>query len=310
MTISTLSDAITEVQRRVLSGLREETDQLGGNILAGATSLGLAVGNTIGSIAPGAILQIDYELFFVTSVASTSSITVVPGYYGSTQANHSSGANVVVNPHFPAVDIIAGINEDLDDLSSEVNGLFQPSEVTLTYNPVFDGYDMTDVNTSVAVQSANFIDLLEVRIHDYGPAQRWPRIPLSQIEIQRQADTTVFPSGLALVLKTRQAYPGRPVRVQYKAPYNHLVNASDTFATTAGLHPQANDIPTLGAAYRLMAFREFKRSYTEIQSEPRRAQEVPVGSSLTAVKLVAQQRTDRIAAERARLNRMYPVRYT
>lgn len=310
MTISTLDDAVTEVRRRAMSGLQQEQDTLGGNIVAGATSFTLSTGQTLGSISAGTVVEIDYEQFWVSSTTAPNTVNVIPGYNGSTEANHSSGAYVRVNPRFTAVDIISAINEDLDDLSSSTNGLFQPAEVTVSYNPVFDGYDLTDVNTSVAVVPNNFIDLLEVRIHDYGPAQRWPRIPLSRLEIQRQADTSVFPSGIAIVFKEKQAYPGRPVRIQYKAPYTHLVNANDTFVNTAGMHSQAVDIPTLGAAYRLMAFREFKRSFSEAQPEPRRAQEVPVGASLTAVKLVAQQRTDRIAAERQRLENWYPVRYS
>src|SRR5581483_10778181 len=119
------------------------------------------------------------------------------------------------------------------------------------------------------------------------------------------ADPSIFPNGLALELY-RPGFPGRPLRVQYKAPYTTpLVNAADDVQTVTGLHPQAHDIPTLGAIMRLVQWRELKRSFSEAQGEPRRAQEVPVGGAETSIKMITQHRTDRIAAERSRLDMQY-----
>lgn len=305
--MTTLGDIVTEAQRRVLSDLQEETVTLGSGVAANATSLSLAAGETLGSIAVGVTVQVDYELFLVTGTPSASNIPVLSGYLGSTSTSHATGAIVTVRPRFPAVDLVKAINEDADDLSSPANGLFRPQVVVLTFNPVIIGYDFTDTGTGLPVDPNNVIDLIEVRVHEYGPYQQWPPVPLSQVKVQRQADTTIFPSGLALEFKG-VGYPGRPIRVQYKAPFGTpLVNSSDDVEGVLGLHPQAHDILTLGAVYRLMQFREIKRSFTETEAEPRRAQEVPVGASLTAMKGIMQHRTDRIAAERTRLNRMYPV---
>jgi hypothetical protein len=303
--VTTLGDLVLETQRRALSSMREELNQLGTSVSAGATTLSLAAGQTLGSIQAGAVIQVDYELFLVQGTPSASSIAVVPGYLDSTTAAHTAGSIITVNPRFPAVDVIKAINETIDDLSSPMNGLYQVKEVTLTYSPVVVGYDFTDSGTGTPVTSWNMLEVLEVRVHDYGPAQAWDVIPPTLYKVQRNADTSVFPSGMALELYGG-GYPGRPIRVQYKAPYTTpLAATTDDVATVAGLHPQAHDIPTLGAAYRLMAWREFKRSFTEAQGEPRRAQEVPVGASLTAVKLVAQQLQNRIDAERVRLDSMY-----
>ena len=306
---NTLGNIVNEVQQLVLSSMREETDQLGTAVAANATTLTLATGDTLQSIEPGAILQIDYELFYVTSAPNTTDISVVPGFFGSTSTTHATNALITVNPRFPAVEIIRAINEELDDLCSPTNGLFQPAEITLSYNPAIQGYDLTDVNTNTAVVPSNFIDLLEVRVQEYGPSQKWPIIPLSKIGWQRQADTTSFPSGMSLTMD-QAGYPGRPIRVQYKAAYNSaLANATDNVLTVAGMHYQAQDIPALGAPYRLMNYRELKRSFTEAQFEPRRAQEVPVGSSLTALKGLMVLRAQRIDAERQRLNVMYRQRW-
>lgn len=301
--MTTLNDTVLETYRRAMSSMREETNTLASGVGPGATAL--AINGSLGSIAPAAIVQVDYELFNVQSSASPQSIGVVPGYLDSSTAAHAEGAVVTVNPRFPAVDIIKAANETLDQLSAPTNGLYQAQTVTVTYNPVLVGYDLTDANTGVPVDPADFIDLIEVRVHEYGPFNKWPVVPLSQLQIVRNADTGSFPSGIGLIFMGG-GYPGRPIRVVYKAPYNStLANPADDVQAVSGLHAQAHDILTLGAALRLMGFREFKRSFTESQSEPRKAQEVPVGSSLTAVKLVMQLFESRVDDERARLDRQY-----
>lgn len=63
---------------------------LSGNISAGATSL--AVASAAGFPSTGQFrIIIDSEIFLVTGVSGTT-FTVTPGYEGTTQANHSSGA--------------------------------------------------------------------------------------------------------------------------------------------------------------------------------------------------------------------------
>lgn len=300
-----VSDLVTEAQRRFLSDLREETDTLGVGLTSTAASLSLTAGQSLGSIQPEAVLQIDYELMFVTNAPSPAGIQVLRGYAGSVPASHTAGALIVVNPRFPVVDIIRCFNEELDDLSAPPNGLYQVNEITLSYNPVIAGYDATDSVTGAPLDPTTYLDTIEVRAHEYGPAQRWPHTPLPQVQILRNADSTQFPSGTAFRFDG-VGYAGRPIRILYKSTYNsNLVFGTDDILGVSGLHTQAHDILTLGAAYRLMQWRELKRSFTETQSEPRRAQEVPVGSSLTAVKGIMQMRSDRIAAERARLDSMY-----
>ena len=303
--MTTLNDLVVAIQRRALSDLREENTYLGAAITdTTSTTFNIATGQSLGNIQSGAIIQIDWETMFVMSAtAPAGPVQVIRGWFGSTPATHAANAVINVNPRFPVVDIIKAINEDLDDLSSPSNGLFQMKEVTLTFIPVVQGYDLTGLS------NANVMEIWEVRAHEYGPANKYPTIPPRMWNLQRNADTSVFPSGMALTLD-QGGYPGRPLRVQYKAPYTTpLVNATDDVLSVTGLHTQAHDIPILGAPARLMQFRELKRSFTEAQGEPRRAQEVPVGASLTAAKGLMLYRQERIDAERDRLKAMYPRQY-
>lgn len=298
--MTTLGDLVQTIQRRVLSDLREELNELGTGINSTTNTISLAAGQSLGSIAnTGTTLQIDYELMYVISAPSAGAIQVIRGFSDSVAATHSTNAIVNVNPRFPAVDIIRAINEDIDDLSAPTNGLYQMLELTVTFIPVQQGYDLTGL-TNEAV-----LDLWEVRAWEYGPTNKFPVIPPNMYKLQRNADPSVFPSGMALVLD-QGGYPGRPLRIQYKSPYSTpLALATDDVQDVTGLHPQAHDIPILGAPARLMQFRELKRSFSEAQGEPRRAQEVPVGASLTASKGLMQYRDMRIGGERERLNKMY-----
>lgn len=316
--MTTLNDLVIKTYRESLSSLREETDQLGSSVGANANLLTLAAGETLGTITSGTILQIDWELFYVTSATGPSNINVIPGYYDSTSTTHAANALITVNPRFPAVAIIKAINDELDDLSGPGNGLFQPLDFVLSCNPVLVGYDCTDVNTSISVAPGNLIDVLQIETHEFGPEQYWPTIPLSGYRLNRNADTSFFPSGMSLkILNQRNYFPGQPIRVSYKAPFNisssqvytPLANPTDDVIAVAGLHQQAHDILPLGAAIRLMGFRELKRSFTEEQPAPRMATEVPVGSSEEAIKELKLQRQARIDRERARLENQWQVGY-
>jgi hypothetical protein len=296
--VTTLDQLVNETEARALSGFRQEQTLLGADVTATATTVTLLSGVPMQSVETGAYVQVDYELMAVLSRNTATTVTVKRGVLNSTAVAHSAGAALIANPRFPAVDIVKAINEDLDDLTGPSNGLYQMKVVSFTYNPAITGYDL-------GLTSEEVLEVRECRAWDYGSQQAWPLIPTTQWKVERQAAYDVFPSGVSIKVYNN-AYPGRPIRVQYKAPYTTpLVWPDDDVAEVTGLHSQAHDIPVLGAALRLMMFRELKRTFTEAQGEPRRAAEVPVGSSLTAVRGIQMLRADRIANERERLNKMY-----
>lgn len=301
-----LADMVNELTMRAFSSMREETNQLGQTVGPNSQFLSLAPGRQLGSIQANTILGVDWELFLVSSVSGSNGVNVIPGWFGSTSTGHSAGALITVNPRFPAVDVVRAINQDIDDLSSPANGLFAELEVTLTYNPVLTGYDMTDVDTGLAV-GKDLIRILAVRGQDFGPEQRWPLIPNRRVKLERNASLFNFPSGLSLKLY-QPGYPGQPIRVSYAAPYTTpLVNPTDDVEAVTGLQETANDIPVMGAAIRLMEWREFKRTFSEDQPQTRTATEIPVGSSLEAIKQLLISKQRRIDAERQRLQTKWAV---
>lgn len=292
---TTAADLIRETARHLYSGRYDPMNKLSGAI--SSTSATTITGTyDLGAITTGAYIAVDLEIMLVWAVidASAKTFTVERGVLGSTAATHSDGAIITINPKFSDFAILTAINEDLDDLSGPDNGLFAPTNVTLTYNPAVRGYDLASA-TSV-------IGILRVRAESTGPEKDWPEI--LRYDLIRAADTTDFASGFAIVLG-EPGWAGKDIRVEYAAKFGHFTATADVISTS-GLPATANDLPPLGAALRLQYMREPQRNFNEAQPDPRRAQEVGAGAQLQAARGIEALRMRRIRNERSRLRKDYP----
>jgi len=295
--VATLGSMISQTLRRVQPGQQVEALTLNGSYTAGATSLVVSdpAGTILPSLRPETVCAIDLELFYVQAVSGTT-VTVVPGYLGSTTANHSSGAMVYLNPRFSAFDIMQAINDDLNDLCSPENNLYQVSSVEITYNPATVGYDLTGVT--------GLIDILSIQQKQPYPIGYWVPFPRKKWTLTAGADTTVFPSGYALRLN-EGGYPGMPFRVTYKSQFAPFVNLTDDATTVCGLSSTMYDLPPLGAMVAIVAPREVKRNQIDSAPDSRRATEVPPGAVMNSVAQVLALRQRRINAEASRLHQLY-----
>lgn len=296
--MTTAADLINETRRHILMGHRDELNTLNGAVSSGATTL--VFSDDLAGIKTRARLGIELETYYVrTTTESTKTATVFAAQEGSTAAAHSSGALVRVNPKVTDHEIFDVLNAELDDLSSPANGLFQVKTLTLTYSANVEGYDLTAVT--------DLIDVLEVRYSLPGSSKEWPEIRPGDYRLSRNMATTEFASGFALFL-AHGGYPGRSVRIRYKAPFTNLATTADDVLAVAGLPATAHDIPALGAAARLMLATENKRNFTELQGDSRRAEEVPPGARSRGAQGLLALRAQRILSESARLMVQYPSR--
>lgn len=246
------------------------------------------------SVAAGTVLSIDLELIYVWS-ASGNTINIQRGYLGTIPAAHTAGAIIYVNPAFSAFTILRALNAELTLYSAPQWGLYRMRTVDLTFSSATIGYDLTAVT--------DLIDVYELRWKGYTTGE-WPLI--RRWSVARDMPVLDFPSGLSLQLD-QGAGPGRDVRVRYKAPFGTLTALTDDVQTVTGLPATANDIPPYGAAARLVAAREVKRSLTDAQPESRAAQDVPPGTSRSAAGALFAIRDPRLREESARLQQRYPT---
>jgi hypothetical protein len=248
----------------------------------------------LGSVNQGSVIEVGAEQMYVWSVVeSTKTLTVERGFNGTTAASHSSGAVCVINPRFPRNQVLEAINDELADLSSPVNGLFQVKNLDLTYNS-----SNRQMNLPAVVEIIDLIDVrYRYRADDYKQ--------VSSYKLLRNLPTKDFGSSYGLQIDSDVS--NGDLRVTYKAPFSRVTAEADDIQNISGFPLSAEDILVIGSQIRLMAPREVKRNFTESQGDTRRSDEVPSGAVGNSITNLLRMRRDRITAEAQRLARLYPT---
>lgn len=290
--MTTAATVIDRTLRQLLSGTVEPRNKLASSINSSATSV--IATYALEGLRAGQVCEIDSELMYIWATDSaTKTMTVERGFNGTTAASHTADAIITVSPRFPRSQVLEAVNDEIRDLSSPLNGLFQVKTLNIDYN----GSDIMINLTGVT----DIIDLLNVSVRymvdDYPVARK--------VRLVRDVPTDDFASGYALRFD-QGVFPGR-LRIVYKAPYVTASTESSDVNTTGGIQDTVTDIIALGAQIRLMSPREMKRNFTESQGDTRRAAEVPAGAVASSITNLQRLRRDRIQAEAARLMRSYPT---
>jgi hypothetical protein len=298
--VTTTLDWIEETKRHLLSGDRENLNRLNGAINSSATTLVYEFDQ--GGIIAGAVLEIDLESMYVWSVSTgTKTATVQRGFNGSTAASHSDDAIIRVNPRFPHWTIFVALNQELADLSSPANGLFQVNSEDVVTTAGVVGYDLT-------LSDDNFLGIIEVHAEIDTQSDFWKRVDNYRV---MQEWNVVGDVGVPGLILAEHWVGSGTIRVTYRQTFTPLPMATyvtDDVNTVSGLPASCNDIPPLGAAVRLAMPRGIKRSFDESQGEPRRASEVEALAMVQNASALLAYRDRRIAAEVSRLHHLYPVR--
>lgn len=289
-------DLIQATRRRMKAGVATE-DQL--NVLVNAYTPGddtLSFQFPMQGLQPGTRMSASLNQYHLWAVSDNSkTATVTGGMDGAPDLPLAAGTLVRVRPRWTDFEILDDLNNDLSDLSG--HGLYQVLTTEVTFNSATSGYDLGNLQV---------IHVLSVFGQTPGPRKNWPRI--SRWELRRNADTTDFPSGLALQLG-EHAYSGRPVQVMYAAPFTPLGTDLSQDIGSTGLPITAFDLPAYGAAIALQSGTDIERTRLDTQGDTKRADEVTVNAPGQAVALLRQQRQERISTELARLQSMYPARW-
>jgi hypothetical protein len=290
--MSTVASIINKTQRQLLSGTVEERNKLSATVNSSATTIGTTY--DLDGLRRGTVFEIDSELFYTWDVSTSGkTATVERAFSGTTAASHTSGSIITVNPRFPRNQVLEAVNDELADLSSPMNGLFQIKTIDLEYN----GFDSI-INLPIF---GGIIDIVDARLR--YTADNYPII--RKVQLLRDLPTLDFPSGYGL--KFNQQCRAGDIRVTYKAPYAAVTSESDNLQIVAGISAQAEDILVIGAQIRLMAPREIRRNFIDSQGDTRRSDEVQSGAISNSVTNLLRLRRDRIQAEAMRLARQYPT---
>jgi hypothetical protein len=290
--MSTASALLDRVNRQLLSGTIEERNKLAVTVDSDDTSFVMTY--DLSGLRAGTVFEIDSELVYVWEATSgNKTLTVERGYMGTTAAAHTSGALVTLNPRFPKAQMLEALNQDIDDLSSPLNGLYRIVATDVDYN----GSDrQTDLTGATSV-----LDLIDVRLRYLD--SDYPVIRMTRL--QRDLPTADFPSGFALVFD--ESVMAGSLRVRYKAPFTRVSAIGDSLQSVANVPTTMEDILELGVMSRMLSVREVKRNFIESQGDTRRSDEVGSGAMRDSFSNILRLRRDRIIAEAAKLARQYPL---
>ena len=290
--MTTAGNLVDRTAQNLLAGVVEERNKIASSLDASTTSVPIEY--SLGSLREQTVFQVDSELMYIWEVNTASkTLTVERGFGGTTAATHADGAIVVVSPKFPRWQILQALNDELADLSSPMNGLFQMKTVDISYNGSDRQINLTGITSMIDVYDVRWRYLSD----DYPVVRRY--------RLMRDMPTSDFPSGYVLSLD--EPVMSSTIRVIYKDKYTAFGTEASTLAST-GASTELADLLVLGAQIRLLASREVKRNFIESQGDTRRADEVPAGAMNASVTNLLRLRRDRIQAEAARLNRQYPTR--
>jgi hypothetical protein len=290
--MSTAGALLERVNRQLLSGTVEERNKLSAGVDADETSFVMSY--DLKGLREGTVFEIDSELCYVWEATSgTKTVIVERGYAGTTPASHATDAIVALNPRFPRAQMLEALNQDIDDLSSPVNGLFRVVAVDVPYNGSDRQIDLTG--------ATDVIDLIDVRLRYL--ADDYP--VLRGVRLQRNLPTSDFPSGIALVFD--EGTIAGSLRVRYKAPFTRAVSVASDIQSACFVPQSMEDILEMGVMMRMMQTREIKRNFIESQGDTRRSDEVPPGATRDSFTNIMRLRRDRIIAEKAKLARQIPL---
>lgn len=294
----TFQQLVDETFRRLVPAQLDLSCKLNADLNSSATSFRVT-GPMVNGISYGQRLSIDAEVMYVTNVTLTAThtthvtVTVIRGFDGSAAAAHTTTVLLYIEPKYTAFDVMGAINEELDALSGPTV-LFQVKTLTITYNPVFTGYDFPATD--------GIYDVLGIRYMIAPPTHNYP--PIKSWWWADHMSNPIYPSNRILKIDGA-GWPGLPMHVWYSCAFTHLTTLTQTVQTQSGLPLTANDIPPMGAAIRLTLGREIKRNFIESQPDPRKAPEFPPGAVMNSVKGLQMLYQRRITAERAKLKQKY-----
>lgn len=294
MARTSVTTTIQRIRRQLQSGYRFEANYLNGAIGMGDTTIALSITPTAG-LQPGAIVYVDLEAMRVLTVnQSSSTMTVQRAIYDSTPAAHTSGSEVVINPRFSPLDIFDALQEEIASYGPQL------------YRVDADEFAVAEVDDILQLPAAwsDCYGIIDVRRKwaDTG-VESWPRL---QCRFQRSGPTAT--GGNSILRFTESVLTGT-VYVQVARPFVLTgFDLTKDLVTDVLLPDSMLDVVGMGTKFRLLVDNENGRTARSAQDEPRRAEEIPVGSTVQPLQLNNALYRNRKQEEVNKLRAMWPVR--
>jgi len=304
MTLATTVDALVErVRRDSLLASRGPVFTVGASYTAGGTTITTA--ETFTNIGPGSLLSVEYEMMYVQGAnSSTKTITVIPGYFGSTQADHAAGVVMEVDARFPKAALLDHLQHEIMSWRHE---LWREEDLPLDLTVSERTYDLVGI-------TGDIFFLLDVRQQPTGGSTFWnfswtgDAWPHLSARLLRNMPIADFPSSYALQLQQNPTHSS-DARVMLARP----LDATTLIGTTdldgdVGVRIDWLDIAELGTKWRALTSAVIGRSDWRTSNVIRSAEEVSALDTIRAVSTFKEMRDARFANAAMDLRANFPFR--
>lgn len=306
MTFATTVDAtLNRVRRDALLGLRGPVYTVASTYTTPATTL--VLNETPEHLGVGSLVAVDAELFYVQSVdIGSKTLTVIPGYFGSTSANHAVNAVVEVDPRVPKA---ALVDYALQEILSWNGELWRTTVFDLDGLVTNRAYDLP--------VTGEVFFLLDVRRKPEGTQASlegftwigtgWPHL---KGRLLRGMDVGEFASTFALQLDTPPRASGT-VRVALAQPFaTSTFELTTDLVATVGLETSWIDVLELGIRMRALSSLTTARVDWRMAGMARDSEEVTPLDMIRTSGMARDMRTMRLKHEGLQLRARFPYRET
>lgn len=260
-----------------------------GGITSSSTELAVDFGDQPGGVRPNGFIEIGRELIAVNRYdPSTGLITCSTwsrGQRGTAAAAHNAGDMVTVRPRYPRQHVANTINQVL---ASSCPPLFAPRDLSpITFDDDILGYPLPDDTIRVLR-----VDVTNADSTARAAVRNWSVRTVAGQQLLEVPDR--FGDGVTLQA-TIAANPGR------------MVDDGDDFATVTGLPESLADLAVFGAIARLILAADLPRQQVLSAEAAQRGDRIGVGSGTSISRYYQALYTQRLEAERDRLQQTYPL---
>lgn len=291
--MTTMLDLVADTRRQVYGTLSEQLNLIASPAAAGATSLTMSMDVT--GITPGKIISSGLNVWWVQGAdANSKTVYVVPGFDNSPQQAVNTGDMVYIHPRVTSWYLFTQINREIRRLSSPELGLYKIASWEDQVDPTWQTYDIPE-------SAQNLTGILRVRYLIPGTPDMWIDLPDKSYRLQ-------INDGASRIRLLRHIPSGTRVQFLYKAPFTEATSLADDLVDDCGLAETMTDIPSLGAAFRLLRTTETQRGQITSQGDTRRPTEVPTSANLQSSQLLERDYQRRVQEELGRLIARVSVR--
>lgn len=292
---TTLDGVVSRVRRQWQATLRPHAFILSAPYVAGGTEINLD--GDLSHIGEGSIVEVGTSLYYITAIGS-GSVTVLPGWEGTTSANAAAGDFAEIDPRIPKSSLADMAEAEVRSWGSQLWRVATADVSVTSSGRVFN----------LDTGGDEILYLLGARLQPVGTANwsgdTWPK---TEARLLREMPTADFAAGQAVQLENLSTR-ATTMRVFYATPFDLSTFTGPTdLVATCGLAASQLDVLDAGLRWRLLSSGLVTRTDSQSAGMSRDSEETTPTDILRATDMARAMRDRRLADEALELRRQWSI---